>query len=218
MLVPRHRKRGRAPSNTKEPKKCKAFEERDNARQRLRDGLSVLGAPESLVELRRSPIHGHGVFVCADAEIKAGQPITEYCGELVTYDEAEDRPFSHLRTHARRRWAIDGTRLPDGTAIDDPQKQLLGHGIGAFANHAVREQDRNAVFDFIDTEYNERAFERFAAGATYDFDPAQRVTILRAWRDIGAGEEVLVDYGRDYRGFDDKHALRAADASANVDV
>lgn len=181
--------------------------------QDLRQSLQVLGGEGSRVTLRQSTIAGAGLGIFATGKkllkdgryvtFEQGDPITEYSGQMLTYEQAktEKRPFSHLRTHSRQRYVIDGTRLPNGTLITDPKKQMQGHGVGAFANHGVEESTRNADFDYVDSERNHRAFAVFKAGGPYKFDPASRVTFLRAKRDIAPGEEILVDYGRDYLGF-----------------
>ncbi|MBV9594612.1 MAG: SET domain-containing protein-lysine N-methyltransferase [Actinobacteria bacterium] len=61
--------------------------------------------------VRRSPIHGSGVF--AAAPIAAGDWIVEYLGELITWDEAversEDHPSGHTFYFDRGDgWVIDG--------------------------------------------------------------------------------------------------------------
>jgi uncharacterized protein len=48
-----------------------------------------MSAPTRLYVVRKSPVHGNGVFAATD--IPKGARIIEYKGELITHDEADDR-------------------------------------------------------------------------------------------------------------------------------
>jgi uncharacterized protein len=65
-------------------------------------------AVASPVEVRRSPIHGTGVFAARD--IPAGEEIVYYEGALITHEEADARPdngHTFLFT-LNEWWVIDG--------------------------------------------------------------------------------------------------------------
>jgi len=79
---------------------------------------------------------------------------------------------------------------------------MSGRGGGAYANDPIARERANAVFDFVDCEANRLALERFRSGTLplrdEPFDPLERISFLRATRDIEPGEEVFVNYGDDY--------------------
>lgn len=172
----------------------------DSLFEHVKQSLHVLG--DGGVLLRQSNIPNAGLGLFANRSFKPCEPITAYTGESVTHQEAIKRrkqgAASHLRRHIALRFAIDGSRAPDGMPIVDASQQMQGRGVGAFANHGGARR-ANADFAFVDSPHNERQMQQFLAGASnVDFDPDERITYLRATKPIAKGEEILLDYGSDY--------------------
>lgn len=67
--------------------------------------------PRARFSVRRSPIHGRGVF--ATAPIAAGDFVVEYAGELIDSEEAADRYQSSAAGHTFF-FAIDDELVIDG--------------------------------------------------------------------------------------------------------
>lgn len=84
--------------------------------------LSVDGEP--LCEVRRSPIHGRGVF--ARRTVAAGTPVLEYTGERIGNEEARAR---YAETDGRKVTYL--LRLDARTSIDG----AVGGGPARFVNH-----------------------------------------------------------------------------------
>lgn len=121
---------------------------------------------KSKVIMRRSKIHGNGVFAIAD--IKKGEPIMEYKGKLITHEEADERHSVDLETGHTFLFILN-----DDWVID--------------AN-----QDANDA-RWINTgcEPNGVAFVHTAKGK----DRTKDKVIIEAKRNIKAGEEITYDYG-----------------------
>lgn len=154
------------------------------------------------LEIRPSDLEGAGNGLFALRDFAVGDPITEYYGQKITFNEAINRrdrgDNSHIRSHIQRYWAIDGKFLADGTRIVDPARQLQGNGGGALANHKSKKL-ANARYDFFDTPANETRFEQWAAGnRSVRLLPEDRITYLTATKPIKAGDEIFVNYGTDY--------------------
>jgi len=211
----RRRRRSRSPSRRAADESDERSEE-SSAQRRVRQQadkvcnavLSELTTIDDNVVLRPSTLGanaGLGLFV-AERRIAKNQPITRYEGELIRQDEARRRlargEATHLRRHIPLRWVLDGTRRADGTRIGAPRQEMSGRGGGAYANDPIARERANAVFDFVDCEANRLALERFRSGTLplrdEPFDPLERISFLRATRDIEPGEEVFVNYGDDY--------------------
>ena len=152
------------------------------------------------VELRPSPFGGLGVF--ATKKFSKGDAVTLYGGQLIGIDEAkkrlDDKKDSHIRRHIARIYCYDGCFMPDGTAIQEPIKQLAGFPIGAFCNDSSNKEQINANFNFVDSSENERRYIAFVNGALYQPLPEERLTFVEAIRDIEIDEEILCSYGNQY--------------------
>jgi SET domain-containing protein len=118
------------------------------------------------VEMRRSKIHGNGVFAITD--IKKGEPIMEYKGRLISHEEADERYATDLETgHTflfilNKEWVIDAGR-------DGNDARWINTGC----------------------EPNGEAFVHEHKGK----DRRKDKVIIEARRDIKAGEEITYDYG-----------------------
>jgi len=165
-----------------------AFERVKNQLHVLRDGS---------LELRQSE-NGAGLGLFALRSFAKGEPITEYYGEQLTYDKVkkEERNTSHIRRHMAQRYVIDGRYMADGTLISKPTEQLLDHGAAAYANHSAKKQ--NADYNYVDSNFNKAALDQFWKGAKYALLPQERITYIYAIKDIVAGSEILLDYGKQY--------------------
>lgn len=87
------------------------------------DGVLTVGG-EPLVEVRKSPIHGRGVF--ARRTIAAGTPILEYLGERI--DDAEARVRYAETTGKKVTYLL---RVDARTSIDG----AVGGSAARFVNH-----------------------------------------------------------------------------------
>jgi len=160
-------------------------------------GPAVLGSGK--IELRRSQIPRAGSGLYATEGFAAGEPITMYYGELITRQTASARlaagEASHIVPLISFRFYIDGLRHPNGAPITGPRLELVGRGLGAYVNSTRgTELVPNARFDYADFPPNERVMRAGIFDANR-LDPNQRLKYIRAITDIGAGEEILVDYG-----------------------
>lgn len=114
--------------------------------------------------LRRSKIHGRGVF--AIARIKEGEEICEYQGKLVTHEEADDRYGGEDDGHTflfilNKQWVVDGN---------------VGGNIARWINHGCAP--------------NSEAVPVTAPGR----DRRKDKIVITAVRDIAKGEELTYDY------------------------
>lgn len=87
------------------------------------DGVLTVGG-DALAEVRRSRIHGRGVF--ARRTIAAGTPVLEYTGERLGNEEARRR---YSETDGRKITYL--LRLDAHTSIDG----AVGGGLARFVNH-----------------------------------------------------------------------------------
>jgi SET domain-containing protein len=137
------------------------------------------------------PEAGNGVFAARDFE--KGEPVTAYEGEIINHAEAQARRSqghgSHLRTLVSQRWAIDGLRLtPD----------MRNVGAASMINHGEK-PNCNVLFDWVDTAEFEADLKKWMATSFAPYpNPRGRLIVARATRNIRAGEELFVYYGRDY--------------------
>ena len=131
-----------------------------------------MNARRPKIEVRRSPVHGNGVF--AAEKIPAGTLVCEYSGELISAEEAERRAEARSREDPRAPiyvFEIDENLCIDATdtaAEDNPAR---------FINHSC-EENCEAVWNA-----RERRLE------------------IRALRDVESGEELSFDYGFGLVGF-----------------
>ena len=133
-------------------------------------------------------LHALRAFPC-------GSAVALCTGQLLPWSEARHLPVeetSHIRSVTAMRWVVDGSKLSDGRPITDPNVQLAGvESGGLFANDAYNQEGKqnNTVFEHWDPPDQVALFERC---------PRKRRVFQMAIRDIELGEEILVDYGRDY--------------------
>lgn len=127
------------------------------------------------VEVKTSTLHraGRGLFACE--RIASKQPIVEYLGELITFQESKNRRdkgrATHIRSLIAMSWCIDGIDADTG---------------GAMANDAGFKRANAEMVSFHATH---NLFHR---------NPNHSLVYLRATRVIEADEEIFVDYGEDY--------------------
>lgn len=157
--------------------------------------LHVLGDGTIEVKTSTLPDAGNGLFALVD--FKKGDPITEYTGYILSFEEVKEsvklNPFlrSHMRDLFSMRWVIDGAcNELLGDRILDINKERKGKGVAAFANdpYNERKQRVNAVFDMVDSKEMDLS------------DPhwSDRIVFLRASKDIPKGSEIFVSYGPRY--------------------
>jgi hypothetical protein len=167
--------------------------------EQFRADLPVLKNRGGDIALYPSSIPNAGLGVFALRTFEKGEAITEYTGLLLSREEARslpDKAQSHIRALFNNKWSVDGLRLADGTPIVDPQRQLIGLGIGAYVNDA-RGIQNNADFAFADSPALIQQYE--TEGVAVDKDPTQRCMFIIAKRRIRAYEEVFVPYGDAYK-------------------
>lgn len=175
----------------------------DKKRQ-VEEKLYVLG--DGAIELRETAT-GLGVFALID--FKKGEPITEYYGKFISHSDAtklaKEKKDTHCRRHIVMRSAIDGKYMrqkdalgKDTVEITDPKTQLVGHGIGAFCNDSSNDGAINAAFEYADSLYNEKEFEKFSKCLPYNPLDSERCTFIYAKVDISAGSQVCASYGEQY--------------------
>ena len=134
----------------------------------------------TLIEVRRSPIHGDGVF--ALAAIPAGTLVTVYRGEMIARNELERR-IALRETEGQGDAPIYYFEIEEDCFID--AEAVVENNPARFINHACDE--------------NCEAIWNAEAG---------RMEIF-ALRDIAAGEELSFDYGFELAGFFE-HPCRCA--------
>lgn len=126
------------------------------------------------IEVRRSAIHGDGVF--ALEEIPAGTCVAEYRGEVISRDELERRSEESSREIGQgERLPIYFFEVEDDCFID--ATDCVEDNPARYINHAC-DENCEAIWN---------ARER-------------RMEII-ALRDIAAGEELSFDYGFGLAGF-----------------
>ncbi|MDL5031164.1 SET domain-containing protein-lysine N-methyltransferase [Pelomonas sp. APW6] len=107
----------------------------------VRKAAKVVKGGGRRIQVRRSGVHGRGVF--AVAEIAAGEVLVEYTGERIDWDEAMDRhPHDPAQPNHTFYFGLD-----DGTVID----ALHGGNSARWINHSC---DPNCEAD----EVNGRVF------------------------------------------------------------
>lgn len=107
----------------------------------VRKAAKVVKGGGRRIQVRRSGVHGRGVF--AVAEIAAGEVLVEYTGERIDWDEAMDRhPHDPAQPNHTFYFGLD-----DGTVID----ALYGGNSARWINHSC---DPNCEAD----EVNGRVF------------------------------------------------------------
>lgn len=118
------------------------------------------------IKVRRSPIHGNGVF--ANRDIPAGTEIIQYRGRLLTHDEADQRYGGNVEEGQTYLFTLNETYVIDGEDNGNSARWI---------NHSC---DPNCQAVTV-----EDAHER----------PERDRIVIEALRDINAGEELSFDYG-----------------------
>ncbi|MBQ6534168.1 MAG: SET domain-containing protein-lysine N-methyltransferase [Opitutales bacterium] len=121
-------------------------------------------------ELRKSPIHGTGLFAAQD--IKKGEFIIEYLGEIVSRGEANAR----------------------GAACEERAKESGGGAVYIFELDAERCIDGNF-------SYNDARFINHACRTNCEAVREGDRILFYAARDIPAGEEILYNYAYPLESF-----------------
>jgi len=147
----------------------------------------------SLVELRKSPIHGNGVF--AMVNIKKDTKICYYDGEdknILDCLNEQTQDFIYLLKHPNMKLIRDGYR--------EPKSEI---GVGQFINEAyfpnldlpntIYEDSFSELRDFfLDCEKKSSIIKNVA------FRKDGELFWLYATRDINKGDELLMTYGGGY--------------------
>lgn len=126
----------------------------------------------TLLEVRKSPVHGLGVFATRD--IPAGTLLGEYAGELISAAEAAARTEARSRRDSRTPiyiFELDAGHFIDASAETDPSEKNFAR----FINHSCDEN--------CEALARERRIE------------------IRTIRNVRAGEELSLDYGFALAGF-----------------
>lgn len=145
--------------------------------QKIRNAATVGNG----VEVRPSTIPGAGNGLFATRRFERLDIVTMYDGELADAAECradkerDPKSVSHYRSTRHGGVVIKGLRDP---------LAARGRGGGSFANHTWVASERNAT---LETDYLEKPV-----------DGRQHVGYIQATRDIQPGEEIFIDYGRQY--------------------
>lgn len=127
------------------------------------------------VEPTVSAIPGAGVGLRAMRTFLAGDDVTYFDGEEIDYAEARRRKEAGQGTHLRR--LLFGTSVIDGIRGEDVLQNMtkyIGRGGASISNHE----------------------EKRLCNA--DFDHYLNAVVIKATRTIRRGEEIFVNYGKDY--------------------
>jgi hypothetical protein len=163
--------------------------------ERLRELAGTVGDG---VRIAPSRIAGAGNGVFATRDYARGAPITEYVGIARHLDAGHELALP-LRSHMidmGERYTLDGRYTPEGALITDPARQLAGRGAGAFLNDP-RGTPFAANTEFEELESPEASLLD-VKGRESEIKPHMYMMLLRALRDVYAGDELLVDYGESY--------------------
>ncbi len=160
------------------------------------DGLSI--------KTSTLPLAGMGVF--ATRNFVSAASITEYEGLVVARDDLQE-PTTHVRTLWAQRWYVDGLRLVNSrqitTPVNAPATEMIGRGLAGICNDPQGTDPSlkpltNVEFLIVERRYRasfKQAWTGFPGLTSEQTDPYSRFIVIRALRDIQAGEELLVDYG-----------------------
>ena len=132
-----------APSTTAKPAASKAAKKAPVASRRI--------------QVRRSGVHGKGVFALQD--IAEGETIIEYVGEVITWDEAQDRhPHDPSDPNHTFYFHVDEDRVIDA---------LYGGNSSRWINHSC---DPNCEAEVEDGRVFIRALRNIRAGEELFYD------------------------------------------------
>lgn len=118
------------------------------------------------IAVRRSPIHGSGVF--AARRITAGRGIIDYQGALLSHDEADARYGGNAEEGHTFLFTLNDHYVIDG-AVDGNAARFINHSCQPNCEAVLHEAGNG--------------------------DPAADRIIIEALRDIARGEELTFDYG-----------------------
>ncbi|MFZ2394439.1 MAG: SET domain-containing protein-lysine N-methyltransferase [Rhodoferax sp.] len=109
------------------------------------------------IQVRRSGIHGKGVFALQD--IAAGDTLIEYVGEIITWEQAQARhPHDPANPNHTFYFHIDATRVIDA---------LYGGNSSRWINHSC---DPNCEADERNGRIFIKALRDIAAGLELNYD------------------------------------------------
>jgi uncharacterized protein len=136
--------------------------------------------------VKKSTIPGAGYGLFTKEPIKRGRTITEYGGKVIGHKEATELlkqgKDTHLRSIATMFQALDG-RITDEFPLTYYEENNL---LGSFANSSP---EPNAKY-FV---------PRHRVGKIHPYGGvAMHAVYITALRDIAAGEEIFVNYGKSY--------------------
>jgi SET domain-containing protein len=138
--------------------------------------------------ISESLIPGAGMGLFAMRDIRKGEVVTEYGGEVVDIKRAKELMAAgedtHLLTVVSQHEALDGRVRPEaGFTLEYYYRNDL---MGSFANST----------DKPNVKYVERSRSH---GRVHPYGAAaSKCMVLRATRDIRAGEEIYSNYGKGY--------------------
>ena len=109
------------------------------------------------IQTRRSGVHGKGVFAVQD--IAEGETIIEYVGEVISWDEAQDRhPHDPNDPNHTFYFHVDADRVIDA---------LYGGNSSRWINHSC---EPNCIADEEDGRIFIKALRNIAAGEELNYD------------------------------------------------
>jgi len=121
--------------------------------------------PRSIL-VRRSPIHGNGVFAAAD--FPAGKSLVEYRGKLLRHAVADRRYCDNVETGHTFLFVLNDHYVIDGSE---------GGNSARWINHSCAPNCEPVLLE------------------SKDGDPARDRLFIESLRPIKAGEELTYDYG-----------------------
>ncbi len=122
-----------------------------------KSAISPGGSSNRRIQTRRSGVHGKGVFAVQD--IAEGETIMEYVGEVISWDEAQER-HPHDPTDPNHTFYFS---LEDGNVID----ALYGGNSSRWINHSC---DGNCEADEVEGRVYIKALRNIAAGEELNYD------------------------------------------------
>ncbi len=122
-----------------------------------KSAISPGGSSHRRIQTRRSGVHGKGVFAVQD--IAEGETIMEYVGEVISWDEAQERhPHDPKDPNHTFYFSLD-----NGDVID----ALYGGNSSRWINHSC---DGNCEADEVEGRVYIKARRNIAAGEELNYD------------------------------------------------
>ena len=122
-----------------------------------KSAISSGGSSHRRIQTRRSGVHGKGVFAVQD--IAEGETIIEYVGEVISWDEAQERhPHDPQDPNHTFYFSLD-----NGDVID----ALYGGNSSRWINHSC---DGNCEADEVEGRVYIKARRNIAAGEELNYD------------------------------------------------